>query len=149
MGILFAVLVGLFGHKAFNTKLYRGGYTLSQSFTGFGVVGGIIVLMVAGSYVWHVASGDESAKGGWTLAAIRGVAVPVGLYAFVTFVGIWRSAAGASLLVKLVSRYFSVFFLSTAGACVMVGWFNVAIAAVVYFLARRFKRPAVRDVVVN
>lgn len=140
MGIVLAILVGLFGHKSLKTKLFAGGYTVSQAFWGFGVIGGIIVLGIAGSYVAHVLSSDQSSGAGWTLAAIRGVTVPVGLYAFVTFVGIWRSAANSKTWVKIVVRYFSVFFLSTAAACVMLGWFNFLIAGGIYWLKQRWQR---------
>lgn len=140
MGIVLAILVGLFGHKLLKTNLFAGRYTVSQAFWGFGVIGGIIVLSIAGSYVSYVLSGDQSSGAGWTLAAIRGVAVPVGLYAFVTFVGIWRSAANCETWVKIVVRYFSVFFLSTAAACVMLGWFNFLIAGGVYWLMQRLQR---------
>lgn len=140
MGIVLAILVGLFGHKLLKTKLFAGGYSLAQSFWGFGVIGGTIVLAIATSYVAHVLKNDQSSGAGWTLAAIRGVAVPVGLYALVAFVGIWRSAAHSETWVKIVARYFSVFFLSTAAACVMLGWFNLIIAGGVYWLKRRFQR---------
>jgi hypothetical protein len=143
MGIVLAILVGLFGHRSLKSKLFAGGYTVSQAFWGFGVIGGIIVLGLAGSYVAHVLSGDESSGAGWTLSAIRGVAVPVGLYAFVTFVGIWRSATRCTIWVKVVVRYFSVFFLSTAAACVMWGWFNFLIAGGVYWLMQRWQRNRV------
>lgn len=140
MGIVMAILVGLFGHKLLETKLFAGGYSLSQAFWGFGVIGGSIVLAVAMGYVAYVLNGDQSSGAGWTLAAIRGVAVPVGCYALVTFVGIWRSAANSETWVKIVARYFSVFFLSTAAACVMLGWFNLIIAGGVYLLKKRLQR---------
>ena len=140
MGIVLAILVGLFGHKLLKTNLFAGRYTVSQAFWGFGVIGGIIVLGIAISYVAYVLNGDQSSGAGWTLAAIRGVAVPVGFYAFVTFVGIWRSAANCVTWVKIVVRYFSVFFLSTAAACVLWGWFNFLIACGVYWLMQRWQR---------
>lgn len=147
MGIVLAILVGLFGQKLLKTKLFAGGYTVSQAFWGFGVAGGIIVLAIAGSYVAHVMNGDQSSGAGWTIAAIRGVSVPVGLYAFVTFVGIWRSAARCETWVKIVVRYFSVFFLSTAAGCVMWGWFNFLIAGGVYLIMQRWQRSRAVSVV--
>lgn len=140
MSIILAILVGLFGYKLFKTKLFAGGYTVNQAFWGFGVGGGIIVLVVAGSYVAHVLEGDQSSGAGWTLAAIRGVAVPVGLYAFVTFVGIWRSATSCETWVKVVVRYLSIFFLSTAAGCVLWGWFNFLIAGGVYWLMQYWQQ---------
>ncbi|WP_416422367.1 hypothetical protein RAM80_20985 [Pseudomonas sp. App30] len=140
MGFVLAILVGLFGHKLLQTKLFAGGYSLGQAFWGFGVLGGMVLLAVAGGYVAHVAHNDQSSGAGWTLAAIRGVATPVGLYAFVAFMGIWRSARHSDMWVKIVSRYFSVFFLSTAGACVMFGWFNMLIAGGVFLLKQRVQR---------
>lgn len=148
MGFLIAALIGLFGQKALSTKLYRGEYSLAQSYA-FGLIGGVIVLAVAGSYVAYVAAGDNSGKSGWTFATLRGMAVPVGLFAFVSFVGIWRAASSSGFGVKLMARYFSVFFLSTAGACLMLGWLNVMIALAVYWISRRFRRPGVRDVLAN
>lgn len=141
MGFVLAILVGLFGQRAFSTRLFAGRYSLAQSFWGFGVLGGLIVLGIAMGYVGYVLQGDQSSGGGWTLAAMRGVAVPVGLYALVAFVGIWRSSANSSFWMKIIARYFSIFFLSTAGACVMLGWFNMLIAAGVYWLKRRYQRP--------
>lgn len=138
MGFVLAILVGLFGERAFRTRLFAGGYPLGVAFWGFGVFGGLIVLGIAGRYVAHVLQGDESSGAGWTLAALRGVAVPVALYALVTFVGVWRSAADSSFWVKIIARYFSIFLLSTAGACVMLGWFNMLVAAGVYWLKRRY-----------
>lgn len=141
MGILLAILVGLFGQHALSTRLFKGGHSLGVAFWGYGVIGGLIVLGIAGGYVGYVLQGDQSSGAGWTLAAMRGVAVPVGLYALVTFIGVWRSAADSSFWVKIIARYFSIFLLSTAGACVMLGWFNMLIAAGVYWLKRRYLRP--------
>lgn len=140
MGILLAILVGWFGNKAFRTKLFAGGYSLKQAFWGFGVIGGSVLLGLAGAYVGHVLQSDQSSGAGWTLSAIRGVSVPIALYALVTFVGIWRSASQSVWWVKIVTRYFSIFFLSTAGACLMLGWFNFLIAAGVYWLKLHLQR---------
>lgn len=98
-----------FGQKAFQTKLFAGGYSLKQAFWGFGVVGGSVLLAIAGAYVGHVLQSDQSSGAGWTLSAIRGVSVPIALYALVTFVGIWRSAKQSVWWVKIVARYFSIF----------------------------------------
>ena len=140
MGFLFAALVGIFGYKAFNTKLFRGEYSLAQAFFGFGVFGGVLVLSLAASYFGYVLSGDETQGG--ALIAIRSVAVPVGLYAFVTFLGIWRSAKPATWGIKIVSRYFSTFFLGTAAGCILAAWFNILIALGIYWALRHFQQKA-------
>lgn len=140
MGFLFAALIGIFGYKAFNTKLFRGEYSLAQAFFGFGVFGGLLVLSIAGSYFGYVLSVDETQGG--ALIAMRAVAFPVGLYALVTFVGIWRSAKPATWGVKLVSRYLSTFFLGTAAGCILLAWFYILIAVGIYWALRHFQQKA-------
>jgi len=136
MGFVFAVILGLYLGKIFCSKLYAGRYSLKQTFWGFGVFGGSIVLILAGAYVAHVMQGDNSAQGGWTLAAVRAVGAPAAVYAFVVFVGIWRSASDSTLLIKILTRYCSLFLLSTAAGFVLFSWFNLLIALVVFMLKK-------------
>ncbi|MCY1299148.1 hypothetical protein D9M70_486650 [compost metagenome] len=100
-----------------------------------------MALILAGLYVGHTAADDNSAKGGWTLMALRAIAAPIAIYAFVLFMGIWRSARNSSFLIKILVRYISLFYLSTAFACaVFLAQFGLALAAVVFFLKRRWIR---------
>lgn len=96
---------------------------------------------IAMAYVGYVIQSDQSSGAGWTFSATRGATVPVALYAVVAFAGIWRSAANSSFWVRIIACYFSIFFLSTAAACMMQGWFDMLIAAGLYWLTRHYQRP--------
>lgn len=141
MGILLAAVIGIFLGKILSGRLASGGYTLPATFWGFGVFGSILVLAFSGGYVGYVLEGDQS-RGGWTIAAMRAVALPIGVYAFVVFLGIWRSAANSSAFLKILARYCSLFFISAAVAGAILGPINYAVMFLVYFVSKRFVSPA-------
>lgn len=152
MGILIAVVLGLYLDRIFRSKLFRGEYSLKQTFWGFGVAGAFLALVVAGMYVGYEASNDNSGRGGWTIMAARAVGAPIAVFAFVLFVGIWRSARRSNFFIKLLVRYISIFYLSTSvGLAVFFSWFGLLIAVGVFFLKRRWlrKRAASAGTVVD
>lgn len=141
MGFLIAIILGLYLDRIFSSKLYRGQYSLKKTFLGFGVLGALMLLIISMIYVGHVASTDNSGKGGWTLMAVRAVAAPISVYAFVLFVAIWRAARTSNFFIKLLVRYISIFYLSTAVACgVLLANFSLIVAVIVFFLKRRWIR---------
>ena len=137
MGILLAAVIGVFLGKILSGRLASGSYTLAATFWGFGVFGSILVLAFSLVYVGYVFEGDQS-RGGWTIAAMRAVALPIGVYAFVVFLGIWRSAANSSALAKILARYISLFFFSTAIAGAILGPINYAVMFLAYLISKKF-----------
>ena len=139
MGLLLSIALAFFLDKIFGSRLIQGKYSLQKTFWIYGVLGSLAIIAISATYVSYVASGDQSSGAGWTIAAIRAVGAPIAVYAFVVFLGIWRSARNSPTLTKIIVRYFSLFYLSTAAACVLWSWLNLIILAAVYFLRKHLE----------
>lgn len=141
MGILISIVLGLCLDRIFGSKLFQGKYSLKQTFWGFGVAGALLAFIAASAYVGFQASNDHSSGGGWTIMAVRAVGAPLSVFAFVVFVGIWRSARHSRFFIKLLIRYISLFYLSTSLALALFfSWFGLLIALGVLFLKRQLLR---------
>jgi hypothetical protein len=137
MGIILAIIIAFSYNQIVNSKLALGGYNLKTTFWGFGVIGGGILISIGCWYILGKLETDQSRGGFWTLGAIKAVAVVLVAYSYTVFLGIWKSSKNATFILKLASRYLSLFLIGVIMASLYLSWLYFLIAGVIVFFVNK------------
>lgn len=140
MGFVLAILIAVFFNRIKNTKLALGRYNLKTTFWGFGILGGGVLLALCSWYVLGKLETDNTRNGFFTLGAIKASLVALSAYSYVVFLGIWKSSKDSKFIIKLASRYCSLFLLGIIVASLYFSWLNILVGVLAYYFINKSKK---------
>ncbi|WP_134019290.1 hypothetical protein [Modicisalibacter xianhensis] len=143
MSYFVALLLGFMAQGAMGSRLVKGEVPFAKVFVFFGILGSFPFLgwlmYNFNSFMSSDLQYTPNIEYDMFIDSLTLPSTVAGAYWLLVFIGLWRSAGRLSTGKMIVSRYFSVTWLSSAAACFFIiakGPFVIFIAA--YFFAKKY-----------
>ncbi|ANS86557.1 hypothetical protein VSVS12_02818 [Vibrio scophthalmi] len=133
----FAVLIlfALFINQINRLPLTRGAFSLKVTFWGFGVLGSVLLYGVSIGYFMDKL--DAVTLEYQVNSALTTTLSVWPVYAYMALCGIWNASKDSGMLAKLVTRYFSIFFVSIIIGCAFILKFQYLAAFIIILIMRK------------